>query len=108
MRKCTGGACCSIYYTVTLVVPMLLVVPALLVLLLLRRPEHDLDADTAAATQLHVVAVIAYVVLSAFCAALFVCVSQCFFKLPTIFYGDFVTALVCPEWPSDAIPFKTR
>ena len=103
MRKCTGGACCSIYYTVTLLVPMLFVLPALLVLLTLRPPDTDDDVN-----QLHIGLVIAYVALSAFCASLFVCVSQCFFKLPTIFYGDFVTALVCPQWPKDARRFKTR
>ncbi|KAF0310313.1 Dynein heavy chain [Amphibalanus amphitrite] len=108
VRKCTGGACCSIYYTVTLLVPMVLVLPALLVVLALRRPEPDPAADAAAADQLHIGFVIAYVALSALCASLFVCVSQCFFKLPTIFYGDFVTALVCPEWPNDAMQFKTR
>ncbi|XP_043214129.1 uncharacterized protein LOC122377780 isoform X2 [Amphibalanus amphitrite] len=108
VRKCTGGACCSIYYTVTLLVPMVLVLPALLVVLALRRPEPDPVADAAAADQLHIGFVIAYVALSALCASLFVCVSQCFFKLPTIFYGDFVTALVCPEWPNDAMQFKTR
>ncbi|XP_037091047.1 uncharacterized protein LOC119111302 [Pollicipes pollicipes] len=101
VRKCIGGACCSIYYCVTLLLPMVLVLPVTMLVLMLSGPGQPSD-------NVYVVAMIAYLVVSACFASVFVCVSQCFFKLPTIFYGDFVTALVCPVWPIQAREFKTR